>query len=380
MSMHTIIRSPGAIALGAFFASVTGYVLFKDGIDGAAVTTNHVLNLAALVAALASGHFVWPEVRSGRIVPAALLSILFLGATAFVIINADMRNAETAAAKAAVIAQANAERARVESERARLTQLRDDAQDMLAKEQAKYNSQCEDKKTAKATNCRAIKTSVDMYTGAVRGHSAALAELPPTKPKENAGYAHAAEVIAAIPGVPYPPAEIERRLKLLMPALMVVISELGTLAFLHLGIGHVRRPKPAAAVEAELQAAKPPPPQPQPPNDPNGPRGTKRGTKPRAKNPGTSGTNSGTGPNIVAFPRVPQAYARRLQVAEAALLGHLRQHGSTDALGQSNRAIADALGVCRTTLARAAQRLASQGVVAIDTHKNGTRFTLRVVV
>jgi hypothetical protein len=39
MTTSTTIRSPGAIALGCFFAGVTGYVLFKDVLDGAALST-----------------------------------------------------------------------------------------------------------------------------------------------------------------------------------------------------------------------------------------------------------------------------------------------------------------------------------------------------
>ena len=61
MKIITIVRNPGAIALGFFFAGVAAFVLFfKNVIDGAAITTNHVLALSALVAAMASGHMPLP--------------------------------------------------------------------------------------------------------------------------------------------------------------------------------------------------------------------------------------------------------------------------------------------------------------------------------
>jgi hypothetical protein len=61
----TIGRNPGAIALGFFFAGVTAFVLFKDVIDGAAITTNHALALSALVAAMASSHMPLPQLSLG---------------------------------------------------------------------------------------------------------------------------------------------------------------------------------------------------------------------------------------------------------------------------------------------------------------------------
>ena len=60
----TTIRSYPAIGLGAFFAGVTGYVLFEDVIHGASITTGHVQTLAALVGAIAAGHMAWPAIRN----------------------------------------------------------------------------------------------------------------------------------------------------------------------------------------------------------------------------------------------------------------------------------------------------------------------------
>jgi hypothetical protein len=231
MKTHTTIRHPGAIALGCFFAGVTGYVLFKDVLEGAGVTTNHVLALGALVAALASAHMALPELKAGRVVSALTLGLLFVGSTSYVVISSGARNAETAATKAAAIAQVNANRARVEAERSKAQTMLDEERKALARECA----------SGKGRKCEGVQAAVAAYAAAVAEHDAKLEAMKPAQ-RENAGYAHASEVLAATPGATS--AEIERRLKLLLPFVVVVIAELGTIAVLNIGIGHVRKVVP----------------------------------------------------------------------------------------------------------------------------------------
>src|SRR5262249_40919085 len=85
--------------------------------------------------------------------------------------------------------------------------------------------------------CTGARALVSLYTEAVAGHEAKLATMKPAQ-RENAGYAQAAEVLAAIPFVTVTPAEIERRLNLLLPFVVVVIAEVGTITFLSIGLGH----------------------------------------------------------------------------------------------------------------------------------------------
>jgi hypothetical protein len=223
------------LLLGIFFACTTGYVLFKDVLDGAPVTTQHVLSLAALVGALASAHMALPQLRAMRIPSGMALLVLFLASTFYVVISSGARNAETAATKTATIAQVNAERLRLEIERTK-------TQDMLDKELIEVDCACSGKgancKTpaGNGNRCAGAKASVSVYQLAVEGVEAKIAKLGPTQ-KENAGYAHAAEVLAALPCITTPAGEIERRLKLLLPFVVVIISELAALAFLHVGIG-----------------------------------------------------------------------------------------------------------------------------------------------
>jgi hypothetical protein len=193
--------------------------------------------MAALVAALASGHMALPELKAGRVLSALTLGLLFVGSTSYVVISSGARNAETAAVKAAAIAQVNADRARVETERSKAQAMLDEERTAMARECA----------SGEGKRCKGVQATVAVYTAAVAGHDAKLKTMKPAQ-RENAGYAHAAEVLAAIPGVKAAPAKIERRLKLLLPFVVVVIAEIGTIAFLNIGIGHVRKMAPVITV------------------------------------------------------------------------------------------------------------------------------------
>lgn len=235
MKTTTTIRSWPAIGLGMFFAGVTGYVLFEDVIHGASITTGHVQTLAALVGAISAGHMSWPAIRNREtIIQGLMLAVLSVGALAYVCVTSGARNAETAGNKLSVIASANAVRAREEAQLAK-------AEAMLAEAQGKMAKECA---TGKGTRCRGVMATVDVYSAAIKGHMATLATLP--APKVN-GYAHAAKVLAS-----WGLNVTDEWLTLNMPFLVVMISELGCIAFMHLGLGHKRAPRP---VEPEFKDA-----------------------------------------------------------------------------------------------------------------------------
>lgn len=227
MKHTTTIRSWPAIGLGAFFAAVTGAVLFSDVLSGATITTSHIMALAALVAAIASGHMAGPAIRSGAIIPGAMLAVLFLGSTGYVVVSSGARNAEQAGNKAAAIQAANAVRERELSQLAK-------AEAMLAEAQRKMASECA---SGNGTRCRGTRATVEVYDAAIKGHLATLATLP--APKVASGYAHAAKVLQS-----WGMAVTDEWLSLNMPFVVVLIAELGCISFLHLGLGHKKRPSP----------------------------------------------------------------------------------------------------------------------------------------
>ena len=56
--MNFVIKSRSALVLGAFFAAVTARTIFDDVWHGSEITVAHLQAGAALVAAIASGHFI----------------------------------------------------------------------------------------------------------------------------------------------------------------------------------------------------------------------------------------------------------------------------------------------------------------------------------
>ena len=225
--MHTtIVRSWGAIALGVLFAGVTAYVLLEDVAHGAPVTTAHILTAAALIGTITAGHMAWPHLMARRLLAAFGLGIVFLAGTVFTVISAGSRNAEVQNRKAEIIRQHNADRAdimaQIDIARQRLTA----AQDLLAKE-------C---RTGKGPKCDGHRATVDERSSRVATLEARL-ELKGAAMVENAGYAHAGKVLAALPFITTKAADITERLTLLMPILLVLIVEFGTLVFWSVALG-----------------------------------------------------------------------------------------------------------------------------------------------
>lgn len=274
MQLDTTIRSPGALVLGVFFAGVTARTIFDDVFTGAPVTIAHLNALAALVAAVAAGHYVLPTFKQKRF-PAALgLAAIFVGATAYVVTSSGARNAEVASQKAAAIVKTNEERAAlrvklaaaesdVDRAKAELEAGKASTAADLAKASADYDAakrdaakecasgkakRCEGREATRdaakaeleaaerrgATRRAELAKAVELaesHAGMMRGRIAVLG--PEAKPFE--GYHQAARVFEAA-GLGAADV-IEARLELLMPFGLVLITELSTVVFLAMALG-----------------------------------------------------------------------------------------------------------------------------------------------
>ncbi len=239
MKCTTTIRSPGALTLGVFFTGVTGFTIVNDVWNGAAFTIAHLNAAAALVAAIAAGHMALPALWRGQVLPALGLAAIFAASTGYIVTSAGARNAEAAQAKAATILKTNEERAVL---RGKVTEAEADVET--------YKSDLDQAKASAARECASGKGKrcegrletrdwaakdlerAESHAGLMRGRLALLG--PETKPFE--GYHHAARVFEAAglgnAGV------IEARLELLLPFVLVLISEVGTLVFLGMALGH----------------------------------------------------------------------------------------------------------------------------------------------
>jgi hypothetical protein len=242
MLTRTTIRSPGAIVLACAFLGGTGYVLFADLLAGASVTPAHVLTVLAMLAATASGHQCLPTLRQGRVVIGAGLILLFAVSLGYIAIMSGARNAEVAATKA--------DRAGAHNSR------RDHARDLADKAEAELV-------TAKAVKAQAVTAAaIECASGPgtlCKGRTATVAtasglaeaanshalvmrakfDLLGPEQHANAGYAQSAAVLAVLTGGNAQ--AIEQGLVLVMPYIAVLITELGAIVYLSLGLGHASR-------------------------------------------------------------------------------------------------------------------------------------------
>lgn len=226
------------LAIAAVFLGGTGFVLFQDVLEGGAITTSHVLTSLAMLAATAAGHACWPALRAGRIGVGLGLAVLALAGLLYIATMSGARNAEVTNAKTARIVAA-------ETERAQILPAKTRAEAMLQAALAEVAKECG---TGKGKLCEGRKATVEVYTAAIKGHNADLARLgPPQTP--NAGYRAAADAVVML-GVAGDARDIERRLTVLMPWLAVLITELGAIVFLSLGLGHPAQTRPARTVQA----------------------------------------------------------------------------------------------------------------------------------
>ena len=225
---HTTIRSWRALIFAGVILAGTCYVLFQDVLNGAPITTGHVLTALALLIATGAGHQIAPTFKAGRYPLTLSMIILAIGAVTYIGIMSGARNAESISAKAERIEGRNAERERI-------TSLREKAQAMLDAALKEVADKC---RGGVGKNCKGATATRDVYEAAVKGHNADLARLgaPQTA---NAGYKAAAEAIVLLPWfADRSVADVERTLIVLLPWLAVLLAELSVPTFLSLALGH----------------------------------------------------------------------------------------------------------------------------------------------
>jgi hypothetical protein len=249
-------RNVPALAVGALLSGITGWVLLRDVAAGAPLTPAHLMTIGAIVAAIWSGLEVWAQIAARRLIAAAGLAVIFTASTCYVVLMSGANGAATIASKAAATEANNAARERELKQLARAEKMHADTADEL---QAK----CVKGKASKGT-CDGIRTSLSVYSAAVAGHNARLANLAPSADSGGA-YSAIAKVLASLPGVTADVPALTERLELLVPFLAAIVSELGAIVALHIGIGHRgpvpandTQPRPETAVR--VQSGKPTPP------------------------------------------------------------------------------------------------------------------------
>jgi hypothetical protein len=242
MKTRTTIRSYSAIALGLMFAATTAYVMFADIKSLNDVTPDHVTTAMILLGTIYAGHMIWPMAKHLRTCLHALgLILLFAVGTWYCVVSSAGRNAETDAAKASVVDQANGERER----RARALV---DAEKEYKDARAAEKEACKD---GVGKNCRAARqTMADRETKARAAHAAFRAA--PSERIANPTSKQAARVFAVF--IPRSEHELESAVSLLMPFAKAMFLEIATLILLGIGLGHVTVPVAVHAVSNAVPA------------------------------------------------------------------------------------------------------------------------------
>jgi len=267
---RTTIRSWPAMMLAGIFVGGTSFVLFNDLLEGARITTGHVLTGLALIAATAAGHQIVTMFRARRLGVALGMVVLTTAALAYVATMSGARNAEQAAYRAERIGGSNGERERI-------AKLRSEAQAMLTGALKEVAKACVG---GDGKACKGAKATRDVYEAAVKGHDADLTRLPALQ-TPNAGYKAAAEALVMLPWFSdRKQADVEKALIVLLPWLAVLIAELGTIVFLSSALGHRSVVSFSDRVQTSFSAIEAPDvlalfSAPQPDNDPEPPKGRK---------------------------------------------------------------------------------------------------------
>ncbi len=220
------IRSWSAMLMGLLMAATTGYILFEDVFHGAPITTAHVASAAALLATLYAVHSVVAAWRERAYLSALACAMIFVGGTGYIVTSSGARNAEVAANKTAKVASDNTEREAAQRDISVIKGL-------IRDEQIKLSRECG---SGKGKRCEGIQTTIASFERQLAGAQAVLEKLG--APKQANLYAQAAKTFAALPYVTAKPDEIEARLTLILPYVLVFIIEISTVTFLGMAFGH----------------------------------------------------------------------------------------------------------------------------------------------
>lgn len=269
MTYTTTIRSKLAIALGSICAVGTAWVLFWHVHSWADITTQHVMTGLSLIVTLGAGHLLWQAVDHRHWGSALSLGVLFLAGTAVCVTlsagrghevlhakveTADHENAKRLAHEARM-AEANTDRkaARIAADKA-VAEARQASIAASAECETGVGNLCRDKRAREASAKVEVDRREKLAQQADSHYWLLVGELASFKPAQQANIdlKRAAEVVAFIFQK-----DVDTTMKgieLLWPFVLALLTEFGTIAFFHYGVGHA---KVAAAVRVEEKAEAP---------------------------------------------------------------------------------------------------------------------------
>lgn len=233
MTMH---HGPGWInrviwiALGIFFAGLTGMNLLHDVQSFSQMKPDHWMTIGAMVGAVAAGLYFGPCVRNRHLGIATFMAISAITATIYCLVGSAGRGDEAAFEKNAEARQINRDRARAERDR-------DEAKQRWQQAAVAETSECSQ---GVGRYCIAKRSVTE---AARRDFEISELLLQKAKPeqRENGKLKRASEIVAFFGKTDVKTAE--QGLTLVWPFIPPTICELLTIAFFHLGLAPARRRK-----------------------------------------------------------------------------------------------------------------------------------------
>lgn len=213
MTVLTRLERFTATGAALLFTGVTGYVLLEDVFKGGSVTPSHLLTGIAILGSILGGLWGFRVLQAGQRYLGFLLLLLTISATAYVGISAAARNASGIQTKIDLKQSLVHDVAKLRADHDRLKLD-------VAQECKKVGTQCQAK-------TKLLETAWDAVLKAEARRDA----LGPVT-----DYSNAAKTFSAFTGLQSE--AVDRWLTLVMPFLLVLVSELGTICFWHLAITH----------------------------------------------------------------------------------------------------------------------------------------------
>lgn len=238
-----------AVALVAAVISALGGlgILLEDVIAGGTpFALKHAIVIGIVALAILAGHSVTAAWRARSVFGVVGFVMVFMAATALVVIKSTGRQAEHTF-------QSQAEADFAAEERARIKPLLAAAEDMLTGTAMKIKALCVDGKGSKAA-CDGLRATHGVYDAAVRGHQADLARLGP--PKLAAPDAENFAEIAAVFG--WDKAKVKAATILLVPFMTTALFEFGAIVGFFFAFRHraLTESEPGKITDEEIEEFK----------------------------------------------------------------------------------------------------------------------------
>ena len=246
MTTDTIGRSVALLA--AVISALGGLgILLEDVATGVSpFELKHAIVIGIVALAILAGHSVTAAWRARSVFGVVGFIVVFVDATSLVVIKSTGRQAEHTF-------QSQAEADFAAEERARIQPLLKIEQDRKSKTQDKLQADCVDGKRGKG-HCDGLRTTLGVYTMAVKGYEADLAKYGVTKPV--APDAENFAEIAAVFG--WDKAKVKAATILLVPFITTALFEFGAIVGFFFAFRHtaVTETTPSKDLDEEIERFK----------------------------------------------------------------------------------------------------------------------------